>query len=327
MNRDIKRIGVLTSGGDAPGMNAAIRAIVRTAIYHDLHVYGIMNGFEGLINGKVERLEKGDVANIIQRGGTILKTARSKQFMPAEGRALAWETIQANEIDGIVIIGGNGSLKGASVFAEEYNFPFIGLPGTIDNDLYGTDYSIGFDTAINTAVDAIDKIRDTADSHNRLFFVEVMGRNSGYIAMYTGIGSGAGNVLIPEVDTSIEDLVHHLKMAARRDKLFSVIVVAEGSQLGGAADVAKIVSESLPETETKVTVIGHLQRGGSPTCADRVLSSRLGFAAVEGLLQGIHTRMVGIIDNKIHFTPLADAVGKQKVFNPDLLQLAKILAL
>lgn len=327
MNRDIKRIGVLTSGGDAPGMNAAIRAIVRTAIYHDLHVYGIMNGFEGLINGKVERLEKGDVANIIQRGGTILKTARSKQFMTAEGRALAWETIQANEIDGIVIIGGNGSLKGASVFAEEYNFPFIGLPGTIDNDLYGTDYSIGFDTAINTAVDAIDKIRDTADSHNRLFFVEVMGRNSGYIAMYTGIGSGAGNVLIPEVDTSIEDLVHHLKMAARRDKLFSVIVVAEGSQLGGAADVAKIVSESLPETETKVTVIGHLQRGGSPTCADRVLSSRLGFAAVEGLLQGIHTRMVGIIDNKIHFTPLADAVGKQKVFNPDLLQLAKILAL
>ena len=327
MNRDIKRIGVLTSGGDAPGMNAAIRAIVRTAIYHDLHVYGIMNGFEGLINGKVERLEKGDVANIIQRGGTILKTARSKQFMTAEGRALAWETIQANEIDGIVIIGGNGSLKGASVFAEEYNFPFIGLPGTIDNDLYGTDYSIGFDTAINTAVDAIDKIRDTAASHNRLFFVEVMGRNSGYIAMYTGIGSGAGNVLIPEVDTSIEDLVHHLKMAARRDKLFSVIVVAEGSQLGGAADVAKIVSESLPETETKVTVIGHLQRGGSPTCADRVLSSRLGFAAVEGLLQGIHTRMVGIIDNKIHFTPLADAVGKQKVFNPDLLQLAKILAL
>ena len=327
MNKDIKRIGVLTSGGDAPGMNAAIRAIVRTAIFHDLHVYGILNGFEGLINGTLQRLEKGDVANIIQRGGTILKTARSKRFMTPEGRAQAWETIQANEIDAIIIIGGNGSLRGAAEFSAEYDFPFIGLPGTIDNDLYGTDFSIGFDTAINTAVDAIDKIRDTADSHNRLFFVEVMGRHSGYIAMYTGIGSGAGNVLIPEIDASIDDLVHNLKLAARRDKLFSVIVVAEGSQFGGAAEVARIVSESLPETETKVTVIGHLQRGGSPTCADRVLSSRLGYAAVEGLLQGIHSRMAGIIDNKIYFTPFNDAISKQKEFNSDLIRLANILAL
>jgi len=327
MNKEIKRIGVMTSGGDAPGMNAAIRAVVRTAIYHDLHVYGIMNGFEGLIKGNMHRLEKGDVANIIQRGGTMLKTARSAQFLTSEGRQLAYESIQSNEIDGLIIIGGNGSLRGALDFTEEFQLPIIGLPGTIDNDLYGTDFSIGFDTAINTAVDAIDKIRDTADSHNRLFFVEVMGRESGYIALFTGIGSGAGNVIIPEVESSVDNLIHYLQLAAKRDKLFSVIVVAEGSKLGNASELARIVSEKLPYTETMVTVIGHLQRGGSPTCFDRVLSSRLGYAAVEGLLQGIHTKMAGIINDKIFFTPFQDAISKKKEINPELMKLVNILAL
>ena len=276
----IKRVGVLTSGGDSPGMNAAIRATVRTAIYYDLHIYGFMNGYEGLIDGSIKRLEKGDVANIIQRGGTILKTSRSARFMTKEGRQMAYETLLANDIDALVTIGGNGTLAGAALFAEEFNIPIIGIPGTIDNDLSGTDYTIGFDSAINTAIEAVDKIRDTADSHNRLFFVEVMGRHSGYIAMFTGIGSGAGNVLVPEVDTNIDDLVKTLKLAQKRDKLFSIIIVAEGSQLGSAHDVANKVLEHIKDVDAKVTVIGHLQRGGSPSCQDRVLSSRLGYAAI-----------------------------------------------
>jgi 6-phosphofructokinase 1 len=326
MNTDIKRIGVLSSGGDSPGMNAAIRAVVRTAIFNQLEVFGILNGYEGLIDGKIKRLEKGDVGNIIQRGGTILKTARSQRFMTKEGRKQAYEVLQANAIDACIVIGGNGSLSGALAFAGEFDYPFIGLPGTIDNDLYGTDFSIGFDTAINTAMDAIDKIRDTADSHNRIFFVEVMGRYSGFIALYTGIGSGAGNVLIAHERESINDLIYNLKLANERDKLFSIIVVAEGHPLGGATEIAKIVSKHLPNSETKVTVIGHLQRGGSPTCMDRVLSSRLGYAAVEGLLQGRHTEMVGIIDNKIAFTPFYQAINNEKKVEAELLKLVEILA-
>lgn len=326
MKREIKKIGVLSSGGDSPGMNAAIRAVVRTGIYKKLEVYGIWNGYEGLIDGKIRRLEKGDVGNIIQRGGTILKTARSQEFMTKEGRQKAYESLKAHEIDACIVIGGNGSMSGALVFAEEFDFPFIGLPGTIDNDLFGTDFSIGFDTAINTAMDAIDKIRDTADSHNRIFFVEVMGRYSGFIALYTGIGSGAGNVLIPNERESIDDLIYNLKLANERDKLFSIIVVAEGHPLGGASEIAKIVSKHLPNSETKVTVIGHLQRGGSPTCMDRVLSSRLGYAAVEGILQGRHTEMVGIIDNKITFTPFHLAINNEKNVQAELIKLVEILA-
>lgn len=323
----IKRIGILTSGGDAPGMNAAIRAVVRTSIYHDLHIYGILQGFEGLIEGKLKRLEKGDVANIIQRGGTILKTSRSQRFMTKEGRAMAHETLLANDIDALIVIGGNGTLTGAAVFAEEFDMPVIGLAGTIDNDLYGTDFTIGFDTAINTAVDAVDKIRDTADSHNRLFFVEVMGRDCGYIAMYTGIGSGAGNILIPEANTDIDELIKTLKLAARRDKLFSIIIVAEGNKMGSAQEIADKVSTQFTMSESKVTVIGHLQRGGSPSCQDRVLSSRLGYAAVEGLLRGQRGCMVGIINDKIVYTPLMETLTTPKPFNDDFVELARILAL
>ena len=228
----IKRIAVFTSGGDAPGMNAAIRSVVRTAIYHDLHVYGIIGGYDGMIRGNIKRLEVGDVANIIQRGGTILKTARSAEFMTSQGRKSAYDNLIANDIDACVAIGGNGTYTGAMVFGQEYKFPIVGLPGTIDNDIYGTDYTIGFDTAINTAIEAVDKIRDTADSHNRLFFVEVMGRHSGFIALHTGIGSGAGGIFIPETNTSIEDLILDLRKATRRQKLFNLIIVAEGNQNG-----------------------------------------------------------------------------------------------
>lgn len=323
----IKRVGVLTSGGDSPGMNAAIRATVRTAIYYDLHIYGFMNGYEGLIDGSIKRLEKGDVANIIQRGGTILKTSRSARFMTKEGRQMAYETLLANDIDALVTIGGNGTLAGAALFAEEFNIPIIGIPGTIDNDLSGTDYTIGFDSAINTAIEAVDKIRDTADSHNRLFFVEVMGRHSGYIAMFTGIGSGAGNVLVPEVDTNIDDLVKTLKLAQKRDKLFSIIIVAEGSQLGSAHEVANKVLEHIKDVDAKVTVIGHLQRGGSPSCQDRVLSSRLGYAAIYGLMHGESGVMAGVINNKVIFTPIKEALAQPKVFTDDFIKLANILAI
>jgi 6-phosphofructokinase 1 len=327
MGKDIKRIAVLTSGGDAPGMNAALRAVVRNASFHDLHVYGIYRGYDGMIDGDLRRLERGDVGNIIHRGGTILKTARCKRFYTPEGRRSAYESLLAFDIDGCIAIGGNGTFTGASIFSEEYDIPFIGIPGTIDNDLYGTDFTIGFDTAINTAIEAVDKIRDTADSHNRLFFVEVMGRNSGFIALNTGIGSGAGGVLIPERDTTVEELIELLKKGARRKKLFSVVIVAEGNKSGNAQEIAKIVNEKFDFYDTKVTIIGHLQRGGSPTALDRVLASRLGFNAVEGLLKGKSGVMAGIVNGKTHFTPFAEAISKQKAPDNDLLRMAEILAM
>ncbi len=327
MAQDIKRIAVFTSGGDAPGMNAAIRAVVRTATYHDLHIFGIIRGYEGMIKGSIKRLETKDVGNIIHRGGTVLKTARSMDFMTKEGRKTAYENLLANDIDACIAIGGNGTFTGANVFSKEYNIPFIGIPGTIDNDLYGTDYTIGFDTAINTAVDAVDKIRDTADSHNRLFFVEVMGRNSGFIALNTGIGSGAANVMIPETDTSIDDLILNLRKGAKRDKLFSLIIVAEGNKNGGAAEIAEKVKTKFDYYDTKVTIIGHLQRGGSPTCMDRVLASRLGHSAVEGLLEGKRNKMVGLVNNKIKFTSFESAITKEKDVNNELIRMAEILAL
>ncbi|MFZ1751945.1 MAG: 6-phosphofructokinase, partial [Saprospiraceae bacterium] len=282
----VKRIAVFTSGGDAPGMNAAVRAVVRTAVYHDLHVYGISRGYDGMVAGDIKRLEVGDVANIIQRGGTMLKTARSEAFRTVEGRKMAYENLVANDIDGVVAIGGNGTYAGAEVFMKEYDIPFVGLPGTIDNDIYGTDFTIGFDTAINTSIEAVDKIRDTADSHNRLFFVEVMGRHSGFIALYTGIGSGAGAIFLPETDTSVDNLVATLKKSVKRKKLFNLVIVAEGNQNGDANEIAKLVKAQNPEFDIKVTIIGHLQRGGSPTAMDRVLASRMGHSAVLGLLRG-----------------------------------------
>lgn len=325
--KDIKRIAVFTSGGDAPGMNAAIRAVVRTATYHDLHIYGIERGYEGMINCNIRRLETKDVGNIIHRGGTMLKTARSMAFLTKEGRQMAYESLQANDIDACIAIGGNGTFTGAKVFSEEFDIPFIGIPGTIDNDLFGTDYTIGFDTAINTAVEAVDKIRDTADSHNRLFFVEVMGRNAGFIALHTGIGSGAGSVMIPEKDSSIDDLIKQLKIGAKRKKLFSLVIVAEGNKNGGAMDIAQKVQEKFDYYDTKVTIIGHLQRGGSPTCMDRVLASRLGHAAVEALMQGEKDIMVGIQHEKVNYVTFEDAISKSKNIDNVMVSMARILAL
>ncbi len=326
--KEIKRIAVFTSGGDAPGMNAAVRAIVRNAFNNDLHIYGIMRGYEGMIDGNIRRLETTDVGNIIHRGGTVLKTARSQRFMTPEGRKQAYENLVDNDIDALIAIGGNGTFTGAMKFIEEYpDIPVVGIPGTIDNDLFGTDFTIGFDTAVNTAVQAVDKIRDTADSHNRLFFVEVMGRHSGFIALHTAIAGGAGGVLIPEEETSIDDLVKLLKRGAKRAKLFSIVIVAEGNKMGTVYDIAHKVEEKIDlYDDIKVTVIGHLQRGGSPSTLDRVLASVLGFTAVEALMAGKSGVMVGIKNNNVDYTPFAEAIAKSKPLNKDLLRMAHILA-
>lgn len=323
----IKRIAVLTSGGDAPGMNAAIRSVVRTAVYHDLYVYGIYRGYDGMVNGDIKRLDVGDVANIIQRGGTVLKTARSDAFRTPEGRKQAYENLRAHDIDGVVVIGGNGTYTGADIFMKEYNIPFVGLPGTIDNDIFGTDYTIGFDTAINTSIEAVDKIRDTADSHNRLFFVEVMGRHAGFIALHTGIGSGAGAIFLPETDTTIEELSDNLRKSVKRQKLFNLVIVAEGNKNGDATEIARQIKEINPQFDVKVTIIGHLQRGGSPTAMDRVLASRMGNSSVKALMRGEGGVALGIINDKITFTPFHDAITKTKNLNKDLVKMAEILAL
>ncbi|MBP6183503.1 MAG: 6-phosphofructokinase [Saprospiraceae bacterium] len=327
MDSTIKRIAVFCSGGDAPGMNAAIRAVVRTATYHDLHIYGIYQGYDGMIKGDIERLETQDVGNIIHRGGTILKTARSEAFHTTEGRRQAYDSLVANDIDACIAIGGNGTFTGGLIFSKEFDIPFIGIPGTIDNDLSGTDYTIGFDTAVNTAIEAVDRIRDTADSHNRLFFIEVMGRHSGYIGLYTGISSGASLVLIPEKETTIAEIIENLRSSAKRKKLFSLIIVAEGHPLGGAQAIADVVKKEYDYYETKVAVIGHLQRGGSPTAADRLLASRLGNASVEALLNCKRNVMVGVVNNAIHFTPFEEAIRSQKPLDTELLEMAKILGL
>ncbi len=326
--KEIKRVAVFTSGGDAPGMNAAVRAIVRNAFNNDLHIYGIMRGYEGMIDGNIKRLETTDVGNIIHRGGTVLKTARSQRFMTPEGRKQAYENLIDNDIDALIAIGGNGTFTGAIKFMEEYpDIPVVGLPGTIDNDLFGTDFTIGFDTALNTAVQAVDKIRDTADSHNRLFFVEVMGRHSGFIALHTAIAGGAGGVLIPEEESTLEDLVKLLKRSAKRAKLFSIVIVAEGNHMGTVYDIAKKVEETVDfYDDIKVTVIGHLQRGGSPSAFDRVLASILGFSAIEALLAGKQGVMVGIRNNNIYHTPFKEAIEKSKPLNKDMLRMAHILA-
>ncbi|MBK7304228.1 MAG: 6-phosphofructokinase [Saprospiraceae bacterium] len=324
---EIKRIGVFTSGGDAPGMNAAIRAVMRTASIYDLHVYGIQRGYDGMIDGEINRLEADDVRNILQRGGTILKTARSSRFLTVEGRKIAYENLVANDIDALVAIGGNGTFTGSMVFNSEYNIPTIGLPGTIDNDLYGTDYTIGFDTAVNTAIQAVDKIRDTADSHNRIFLIEVMGRNSGYIALHTAIGSGASAFIIPEVESTIETLIDDLKKALRRKKLFGLVISAEGNKIGNAFEISSKLKELVPEYDVKVTIIGHLQRGGSPTAQDRILASRLGYEAVEALIKGKHNVMAGIINDKVVFTPFVDAISKNKTPDISMIKMANILGM
>jgi 6-phosphofructokinase 1 len=325
----IKKIGVLTSGGDSPGMNAAVRAVVRTANYYNLEAYGIMHGYQGMFDGDIIKLENKSVANIIQRGGTILKTSRCKPFFEPEGRALAYKNIKALGIDGLVIIGGDGSFKGAQKLSDEHNIPCIGLPGTIDKDIAGTDFTIGFDTAVNTAVEAIDKIRDTADAHDRLFIIEVMGRDAGYIALHSGIATGAENILIPERKTVIEEIIEQLEEKEKRKKLVNLIVVAEGDEFGGANEVAKVIKERLPNLETRVCILGHIQRGGNPSCIDRVLASRLGYAAVEALIDPTkqhHNHFIGVLNNKLHYTPLNEAVKKKQRINEEWLKIAKILA-
>jgi len=322
----MKRIGVFTSGGDAPGMNACVRAVVRTAILNGLEVVGIKRGYEGMIDGDFVRLYAHSVSNIIQRGGTILKSSRSPRFMKKVGRRKAYNRIKEAEIDGIVAIGGDGTFAGARQFYHEFRLPIVGVPGTIDNDLYGTDFTIGYDTALNTAVDAIDKIRDTADSHNRLFFVEVMGRDAGFIALNSGIAGGAEAVLIPETKTEMEEIINTLEQGRKRNKSSSIIVVAEGDDAGGAMQVAEEVKKRYNHYDTRVVVLGHIQRGGSPTCMDRVLASRLGVAAVETLLEGLGNLMVGIIDKKIVHTSFAQAIKHHQKLDTDLERIVTILS-
>lgn len=325
MNK-IKNIGVFTSGGDSPGMNAAIRAVVRTALYHNLQVTGIMRGYEGMINGDFIPMERKSVANIIQRGGTILKTARSKEFHEHEGRKKAFDQLKKYHVDALVAIGGDGTFTGANIFIEEFGIPIMGLPGTIDNDLFGTDFTIGYDTAINTVVDAVDKIRDTAESHDRLFIVEVMGRDSGLIALRSGIGSGAESILIPETKTDVRALLARLGKG-RRNKSSKIIIVAEGDDAGGAFEIAAIVKGKFPTLDTRVSILGHIQRGGRPTCMDRVLASRLGVDAVESLLQGKKGEMVGLVNGNIHYTPFSHAIKHISELNPSLLKIVEILSL
>lgn len=324
---DIRKIAVLTSGGDAPGMNAAIRATVRAASYYKVNTIGVTRGYEGLIKGDFSPLDVRSVGNIMHRGGTMLKTARSEAFRTPEGRAKAYDMLQAEGIEALVVIGGNGTFTGANIFMQEYDIPIVGVPGTIDNDLYGTDLTIGFDTSVNTAIEAVDKIRDTADAHDRLFFVEVMGRNSGFIALATGIGSGAGTILLPEHETSIDEIVELLKKSALRKKMFNVVIVAEGNPNGNAMQIAEAVRAKFNVYETKVAVIGHLQRGGSPTAIDRVIASRMGCAAVEALLEGKRGVMVGIQNGNICHVPFVDAITKEKHLNKELLRLSEILAI
>ncbi|MET4081100.1 6-phosphofructokinase 1 [Pedobacter sp. UYP30] len=324
---NIRKIGVLTSGGDSPGMNAAIRAVVRASIYYNIEVTGFIRGYEGLINNDFIEMDRKSVANIIQRGGTILKTARSEEFLTVEGRKKALATLQKNKVDALVVIGGDGTFVGADLFSKEHDFPVLGLPGTIDNDLVGTDFTIGYDSALNTVVDAVDKIRDTAESHDRLFLVEVMGRDSGLIALRSGIGVGAEAILIPEAKMGVEELLHKLDNS-RKDKASKIIVVAEGDENGGAVGVAEILKLKYPQYDTKIAILGHIQRGGKPSCMDRVLASRLGVAAVEGLLNGKKTSMVGLVDKTITFTPFDHAVKHidAETVMPKWVRLLDILA-
>src|SRR5450432_872318 len=323
--RKVTKIGVLTSGGDAPGMNAAIRAVVRTGIYNGMQVYGILRGYSGMIDGDIIKMESKSVANIIQRGGTILKTARCKEFFTHEGREKACRNLKNLGINGLVIIGGDGSFRGAKIFSNEFDIPCIGLPGTIDKDIAGTDFTIGFDTAVNTAVEAIDKVRDTADAHDRLFVIEVMGRDSGYIALHSGIATGAENILIPERRTDIEDIINALAEKQGRKKLVNIIVVAEGEEFGGA-EIAKIITERMPDQEVRVCILGHIQRGGAPTCFDRLIASRMGYSAVECLMEERFNVFVGIVNNRMHYIPLDEAVKKKQKISQEWMKIVRILS-
>jgi 6-phosphofructokinase 1 len=323
----MKSIGVFTSGGDAPGMNACVRSVVRNALYLGLDVYGIKYGYNGMIEGDIYKMKSYSVSNIVQRGGTILKSARSKEFMTKEGRKKAFDQLQKRGIEGLIAVGGDGTFTGANIFYEEHGIPIVGAPGTIDNDLYGSDYTIGFDTAVNTALDAIDKIRDTANSHDRVFFVEVMGRHSGYIAIHCGIGGGAELVMVPETSTTIKDVINTLKEGRDRQKTSSLVVVAEGDEQGNAHEIAGKVKNELPDLDIRVSNLGHIQRGGSPTSFDRILASRLGMSAVEGLINGQKNVMVGIVNDKITYTSFKLAISKSKPINDDLMRMVNVLSI
>jgi len=324
----MKKIAVFTSGGDSPGMNACVRAVVRGGIYKGLEVFGIVRGYNGMIQGNIIPLQSHSVSNTIQKGGTILKSARSKEFLTEEGRKKAFENIQKFGIEGIVAIGGDGTFRGAAEFYKEYGIPTVGCPGTIDNDLYGTDYTIGYDTAINTALDAIDKIRDTADSHDRVFFIEVMGRDSGYIAIACGIAGGAEIVMVPETLMATDEVASILQAGWNRSKTSSIIVVAEGDEEGNAQEVAEKIKKMLPnQFDIRVSTLGHIQRGGSPTARDRILASRLGLAAVDGLLAGYKNVMAGIINDQIVFTSFEDTFQKDKPISQEMIEMVKILSI
>jgi 6-phosphofructokinase 1 len=325
MSKNMKRIAVFTSGGDAPGMNACIRAVVRSANYFGVDVYGIYRGYDGMINGSFVEMDARSVSNIIQKGGTILKSARSDEFRTKEGRKKAYQNIKKFKIDGLVAIGGNGTFAGCEIFHKEYGISCIGAPGTIDNDLYGTDFTIGYDTAVNTALNAIDKIRDTADAHERIFFIEVMGRDTGYIAVRSAISGGAEMAIMPETKNSYKEIISKLKHGTSHSKASHIIIVAEGHEVGRATNIAQKVKDALPELDTKVTTLGHVQRGGAPTAADRVLASRLGLGAVEGLIKGKTDVMAGIINRTLCYTPFKDTITKRKTINKDLIRIIEVL--
>ena len=323
----IKKIGVLTSGGDAPGMNAAIRAVTRTAIYNQMTVIGIRHGYHGMINGHFKELKAHSVSDTIQRGGTILKTARSKEFMTTLGREMAYNNLKNEGIDAVVVIGGDGSLTGARVFCDEYgDIPFVGIPGTIDNDIFGTDYTIGYDTALNTVVEAVDKIRDTASSHNRLFFIEVMGRDAGFIAVESGIACGAEAIFVPEIPNQAANLKNLLEKDYKRRKSSNIIIVAEGDEEGGAMQIAQKVKQDFDEYSVRVSILGHIQRGGTPSAIDRYNASLLGYHAVEALMDDQKSVMVGIKDNEVVLIPFRKVIKMQKHVDPAILEMAEILS-
>lgn len=323
----IKCIGILTSGGDAPGMNAAIRAVTRTAIYNDFEVKAIMRGYRGLVTGEIVPFKTENVSNIVQQGGTILRTARCEEFQTVEGRKKAYRNMKAEKIDALVVIGGDGTLTGARVFAAEHNVPVVGLPGTIDNDLYGTDITIGYDTALNTVMEAVDKIRDTATSHERLFFIEVMGRNAGFLALDGAIATGAEAAIIPEIATEVDQLAELIDSGFRKSKNSSIVLVAESELTGGAFGLGDRVKKEFPNYDVRVTILGHIQRGGSPTASDRILASRMGEAAVNSLIEGQRNIMIGIQNQLLVYVPFSKATRKDKPINRDLLKTLKILSI
>ena len=326
MSKTIKKIGVMTSGGDAPGMNAAIRSVARTCAFHNIECVGIYRGYEGMIEGDFKELTARNVKGLINKGGTVLKSARSKEFRTPEGRKKAYDALTAKGVDALVTIGGDGTFNGALIFNQEYGFPVMGIPGTIDNDIFGTSHTLGYDTALNTVVDCIDKIRDTASSHNRLFFVEVMGRDAGHIALNVGIGAGAEEILIPEEDLGLDRLLESLRRSKKSGKSSSIVVVAEGDKIGkNVFELKDYVEENMTEYEVRVSVLGHMQRGGPPSCFDRVLASRMGVKAVESLMEGQSNYMVGLLSDKIALTPLENAVKGKSEVNKELIRVSDIM--